>query len=122
LQHKHAELAARNTSLLAISPMVKEVTGSFVKKLDLSFPVLCDTGNTVAGKYGLVFTLPETLQPIYSKFGIDLAEANGDTKHQLPLPATYILNQDGIVIFSSVNADYTVRLDLEVMLAELDKL
>ena len=102
--------------------MVKDITDAFVKKLGLDFPVVCDTGNTVAAQFGLVHTLPETLQPIYSKFGIDLAKANGDTHYQLPLPATYILNQEGIVFFSSVNADYTVRLDPDVMMANLDRI
>jgi peroxiredoxin len=122
LQQKYSEITARNTTLLAISPMVRSISGAFVEKLGLEYPVLSDGGNSVAGQFGLVHTLPETLQPIYSKFGIDLAKANGDTSHQLPLPATYILDQEGVVTFSYVDADYTIRLDPDVMLTELDAL
>jgi len=95
---------------------MENISSLLVKKLNLKFPVLCDLGNDVAKTYGLVFTLADSLQPIYSKFGIDLLRTNGDSSHQLPLPATYILDNSGIVTFSFVDVDHTVRLDPDVML------
>lgn len=116
------EIRATGASLVAISPMLQDKTSEFVEKLGVSFPVLSDKGNEVAHKFGLVFTLEESVQPIYRDLGIDLVDANGDSSQQLPLPATYIIERDGTIAFTFVDVDHTTRLDPEVMLDALKKL
>ena len=34
---------------------------------------------------------------------------NGDESWELPIPATYIVERDGTVLFASANEDYTDR-------------
>ena len=102
--------------------MLKNITDLLVKKLGLQFPVLCDQRNSVAKSFGLVFTVAESLQPIYSKFGIDLVKANGDSSQQLPLPATYIIDDRGMITYSFVDADHTTRLDPEIMIEQVMRL
>ncbi len=82
---------------------------STVEKHALSFPVLSDTGNTVARTYGLVFALAEELRPIYGGWGLDLPAANGDDTFELPLPATFLIGSDGKVAWHFADADYTKR-------------
>ena len=62
------------------------------------------------------------MQEIYGSFGIDLPAANGDQSFELPIPATYVVSQDGIIAFAFIDADYTNRLDPETIIAELKKL
>jgi len=57
----------------------------------------------------LVFTLPEELRPIYSNFGIDIEKHNGEGQFDLPLAATFVVNQDQTIVSAYVNADYTQR-------------
>lgn len=73
--------------------------------------MLFDQGNKVAESYGLVFTLSEKLRPIYNRFGINLEATNGDDTFTLPIPATYVIRQDGTVAFHFADADYTKRLE-----------
>ena len=84
--------------------------------------MLLDPGNQVADQFGLVFTLPETLQQLYTSFGIDLSRYNGDDSWSLPMPARYLIDQKGIIRDASVSADYTVRPDIETTLAALKKM
>lgn len=119
MQSKFNQIREDGATLLAISPMLKNISGLLVQKLGLEFPLLCDAGNVVAQKYGLVFTLADPLQSVYEDFGIDLARANGDNSHQLPLPATYILNTDATVAYAFVDADHTTRLDPVVMIEKI---
>jgi peroxiredoxin len=35
------------------------------------------------------------------------------------VPATYIIGQDGVIVYDFVNADYTVRLDPSEIVAKL---
>ena len=62
------------------------------------------------------------MQAIYRSFGIDLPAANGDESYELPVPATYIIKQDSIISYGFVDADYTNRLDPEIIIRELRKL
>jgi peroxiredoxin len=75
----------------------------------LPFEVLHDLGNRVAEAYGLVFTLPEDLQAIYTKFGIDLPGANGDGTWRLPVPARFVIDRAGLIRAVDADPDYTRR-------------
>ena len=119
MQQKLPEIEALGAGLVAISPELPDRALSTAEQHALGFEVLSDHGNTVARKFGLVFTLPEELRPIYQQFGIDLPSANGDDSYALPLPATYIIDRKSIIVDAFVDADYTNRLEPEVLLTIL---
>lgn len=73
----------------------------------------------MAQRYGLTFTLPEDLKKIYLQFNIDLEKYNGDGSWTLPLPARFIIDQEGIIRYAAINADYTVRPEPEETIAAL---
>lgn len=98
-------------TLVAISPQTFENSSHTVDKHELTFDVLSDRQNSVARSYGLVFRLPESLRVIYQNLDIDLPAYNGDKTFELPIPATYVIGQEGKIALSFVNADYTQRLD-----------
>jgi peroxiredoxin len=75
----------------------------------LSFEFLRDFGNHVAEAYGLVFTVPDDLRAIYLKFGIDLAQGNGDGTWRLPVPARFVIDREGIIRAVDADPDYTRR-------------
>lgn len=81
-------------SLLAISPETPQLLREAVRENQVTFPVLSDTGNDVARSYGLVYTLPESLRAIYAGFGLDLPERQGTSGFELPIPATFLVDQD----------------------------
>jgi peroxiredoxin len=71
--------------------------------------MLRDLGNRVADAYGLTFTLPQDLQAIYLKFGIDLARGNGDGTWRLPIPARFVIDPAGVIRAADADPDYTRR-------------
>lgn len=111
LQRALPDIKAVGASLIAIAPELPEHAGEIREKGNLTFPLLHDWQNKVAHLYGLVFTLPDSLRPIYENFGIDLAESQGNTSFDLPLPATYIVRGDGVVAHAFVDVDYTRRME-----------
>ncbi len=74
-----------------------------------SFEMLRDAGNQVAETYGLVFPLPPDLRDLYLKFGIDLAQGNGDGTLRLPIPARFVIDHQGIIRTADADPDYTRR-------------
>jgi len=122
LQRSLPEIKSLGAELVTISPQLPDNSLSTAEKLAMDFEVLSDVGNKVARDFGLVFKLTEKMQEIYKNFGIDLVLANGDQSYELPIPATYVIAQDSIIQLASADADYTNRLDPEIIIAELHKL
>ena len=94
---------------MAISPQLEKYSKQVAKKHNLTFSVLCDKGNRVASRFGLVFSLPGDLRELYGNFGIDLKRFNGDDSWTLPVPGRFILDQQGTILSADANPDYTVR-------------
>jgi peroxiredoxin len=122
LQRSLPEIKSLGAELVTISPQLPDNSLSTAEKLALDFEVLSDVGNNVAGTFGIVFKLSEKVQEIYKNFGIDLPSANGDQSFDLPIPATYVIARDGVIQHAFVDADYTNRLDPEIIIEELQKL
>jgi len=118
----HQTILDRGVTLLAIAPSRPEFSRQVTKKHNLSIPILTDQDNTLASKFGLVFTLPEELREIYLAFGIDLERHNGNSSWTLPMPARYIVSQNGLIHDADVNLDYTTRPEPEDLLKKLDKM
>lgn len=105
------EITSLRAQLIAVSPQLPDQSLPMIEKNAIAFEVLSDIGNKVARDFGLVYTVPEELRPIYKNFGIDLPAANADDTFELPLPATYVIGQDGIITLAFADADYTTRLE-----------
>ena len=96
-------------SLVAISPQTAHQTDLMADQHKLRFPLLSDTGNKVAHAFGVAYRVPEYQQEIYRRVFVNLPFVNGDEGWELPVPATYIIDRDGTVLYASANPDYTDR-------------
>jgi peroxiredoxin len=122
LQQRLAEIEAAGASLVAISPQTPDHSDDQRGKSRLDFDILSDIGQVLGRQCGLVFTLPEALRAIYQAWGVDLPEYNGDDSFELPIPATYILDRNGIIRYAFVNMDYTQRLEPDIIIEQLGTL
>ncbi|KAA1155559.1 AhpC/TSA family protein [Pseudoalteromonas sp. FUC4] len=112
------QFKTQSAQLVAISPQLPDETLSTAQKNDLEFDVLSDVSNKVAEQFGLLFTLDERIQALYTQFGIDFEHYYGDKSFKLPLPATYVINQQGVITYAFLNEDYTLRAEpFDVMTA-----
>ena len=92
------------------------------EKEGLQFEVLSDLGNNVAKKFGLTFALSKEVQSVYSQFGIDLEKANNDQSFELPMPATYVIDQESVIRHAFIDLDHTKRLEPSEVVASLKKM
>ena len=109
LQLELDKIKELGANLVAISPQLPVQTLDFTAQADLDFEILSDAGNQTAKDFGLVFTLPQELKPVYAGFGIDLPKANGDNSFELPIPATYVIGRDGTILYDFVDTNHTNR-------------
>ena len=120
LQQHHEAITARGARLVAVSPQIPDESLTLTEKHDLAFDVLSDIGSDTAKQYGLAFDLPDDLAAVYAKLGFDLQRVNDGHPRTLPLPATYVIDRDGVIRWSFVNTDYTTRAEPADVLAALD--
>jgi peroxiredoxin len=114
-------LQSYGANLVAISPQTPANSRKSVRNNQLNFPVLSDPGNEVAAAFGLRFPLPDYLVELYKNLKNDLPTFNGDPSWTLPMPARYVIDTDGTVLYSEVNPDYTHRPEPEELFPVLQK-
>jgi peroxiredoxin len=103
------QLQQAGAPLLAISPQTVQQSFFMRDQHKLGFPLLSDGGNQVARQFGLVYRVPEYQQEVYRSAFINLPHANGDESWELAIPATYVIDRDGSVLYAAANEDYTER-------------
>lgn len=108
LQEELPNFKKQGASLIALSPELPDESLSTSEKHELDFEVLSDLGNEVAESYGIVFKLTEEVSNLYNQ-SFALNEHNGDDSNELPLAATYIINEEGKIIYAFIDADYRKR-------------
>jgi peroxiredoxin len=123
LQAALPEFEKHGASLVAISPQTQANSRRSVRENELAFPILSDPRNDVAATFGLRFKPPDYLIDLYRNvFKNNLAVVNGDPSWTLPMPARFVIAQDGTILYAEVSPDYTRRPDPEELLPALQKL
>ncbi|MDJ0625172.1 MAG: peroxiredoxin-like family protein [Candidatus Caenarcaniphilales bacterium] len=95
--------------LVAISPEKPDKSRETIEKMNLQFKVLSDKASKVAEYFGIAFEVPNDVNGHYKDFGINLKESNAGRDNKLPIPATYVIDQEQIIRFAFVEPDYTKR-------------
>jgi peroxiredoxin len=96
-------------TLVAISPQTVKQSFFMRDQHKLRFPLLSDAGNKVARQFGLTYRVPDDQRAVYQRAFVNLPFVNGDDSWELPIPATYIIDRNGSVLYASANEDYTER-------------
>jgi peroxiredoxin len=81
--------------------------------------VLCDLNLGVALRNGLAFPVGRQVLDQFLADGFDLAEVNGTASGFLPVPATFLIDQNRVVRFAFVDPDFTHRAEPADVLAAL---
>jgi peroxiredoxin len=103
--------------VLAISPDRPEKLKLVEEKAKGKYTLLSDAKLEAALALGLAFKVDEDTVDMYKKYGIDLEEASGESHGLLPVPAVYVLDKKGKILFEYINPEYQMRIAPEVVLA-----
>ena len=103
------QLEQAGAILAAISPQTVKQSFFMHDQHKLRFPLLSDIGNKVGRQFGLTYSVPAAQEAIYRRAFVNLPFTNGDDSWELPIPATFILDCDGTILYASANEDYTDR-------------
>ncbi|HEX4020926.1 MAG TPA: redoxin domain-containing protein [Acidobacteriaceae bacterium] len=116
----YAGIREKGALFVAISPQTIRQNDFLLCQHHLPYPILSDAGCAVAAKFGLAYTVPEYHQHYFRSILVNVPLVNGDQTWLLPLAATYVIQQDGIVAFAQAHADFRVRPEPEDVMNALE--
>lgn len=123
----HSEVRAMGALLVAISPQNRRHNDFTIQQHGLPFPVLSDGGADVAAQFGVAYTVAEAQRDYYESILVNIPFVNSGATYRtgseaswrLPLPATFVVAQNGTIAFAEAHADFRVRPEPADVLAAL---
>lgn len=110
----------RGAQLIAITPETIDGINKTIEKTKSSFPILSDKGLKIMNAYDVSFQVDEKIVARYRNAGIDLLANNGSLNGaNLPVPAVYIIDKRGNVIYRYFDTDYKKRPSVKELLDNL---
>ena len=122
LQDNISQIKAQNATIVAISVENPDKSLSVAQKNKVSFDVLSDPKLETARKFGIVYQLDSDTNEKYKGYGIDLVKQNETKTPDLPLSATYIVNQKGEIVYAFLEPDYKKRAEPNEIIEILSKM
>jgi len=121
LQDSLKFIKEKGAQVIAISPEKPEYLDKMAENTGSEFRLLYDDGYKIADAYDVTFK-PSTIQLFtYNTFmGAEMKDSHSDDSHFLPIPATYIISKDGIIIWRQFDPDHKNRASVKDILNALD--
>jgi peroxiredoxin len=120
LQDSLSLITDKGAQLVAISPEKPELLSRTREKTGATFPLLYDEGYAIANLFDVTFLPPKATRLLYNTaINANLKEAHSDDSERLPIPATFVLDQKGKVVWRQVDPDYKVRASVQDILRNL---
>lgn len=117
------EIHGLGAELVAISPEVPDESLTKTEINDMAFPVLSDQDAKIAEAFGVAWAVPEViLEHMRKDRNLELADINNGNGSVLPIPATFVVGPDGVVLWRFVEVDYRMRAEPDDIMAVLNKL
>ncbi|MCH8474969.1 MAG: AhpC/TSA family protein [Opitutales bacterium] len=107
------DLQALGFHLYGISPDSPASIQEGQEELNLPFTLLSDAAMEASQAFNLAFQVDENTHDQLLSYGIDIEAASGETHRLLPIPAVYLIDEEGTIQFAHYDPDYRQRLSAE---------
>lgn len=118
----YGEVKSLGAELVAITPESERFNAELAPASRNTFPILSDMDNGYALLLNLAFLVGDEKRRAMIAAGWDFSAFQGNTHWTLPIPATFIVGQDGIVKARFIDPDYRKRMDTAEILSTLKRL
>ncbi len=119
-QESAPQIAAAGARVIAVTPETNENIAKTIEKSNIDFTILYDANESVMSDYKVLFSVTDDYQDKIRKgLKSDIAVNNGKTEAKLPVPATYVIGQDGIIKFVQFDLNYKNRASVEDIVKHL---
>ena len=114
------EIAAQGAKVVSIMPESEVFTTKIAANTDNAFEILSDIDNGYALIVGLAIWLGERVRVLYLSHGLNLERLQNTANWFVPIPATFVVGRDGVIVARHVDPDFRNRMDIEDIVAALN--
>lgn len=114
--------ASRGAKIVAVTPESRKYSERLAGDSGRRFPILTDVDNGLALGLNLAIWVDDDMARLIAGAGWDVPAYQTAKSWVLPIPATFVLDWNGRVAARYVNADYRTRMEINDILAALDKI
>ena len=104
------QLRSLGYQIIAISPDRPEELNRMTTKDHLNYLLFSDPQAEAMKNFGVAYRVDDATIANYKKFNVDLERSSGQTHHILPVPAVFIIDRTGKIVFVHADPDYKVRM------------
>lgn len=106
----YPEIRENGGDLVVLSPQSFSRTEKQAEELHLKYNLLVDDDSKTGKAFGLVYEFPQYLKDLYlERFNNNIQEINEDSAWELPIPARFVIGQDGKILDVMADPDYRFR-------------
>ncbi|MEX2589196.1 MAG: peroxiredoxin-like family protein [Chitinophagales bacterium] len=123
LQDSLSFINEMGAEVIAISPEKQEYLKKTQEKSNATFTLLYDKDYKISKMFDVLFRPEEKTTSAYNRrLGANLTEAHSDESQRLPVPATFVINQQGEVVWRHFDRNYKERASVASIVSALEKL
>jgi peroxiredoxin len=110
----------RGATVVAVSAQTPENSEKIIKKHDVTFHVISDTTGKIMKSYDVLFHVTKAYQlMLWKAIKTDIKKVNDQASAHLPVPATFVINRKGKVVWRQFNYNYSKRAMIKDVLTHL---
>lgn len=114
------QIENKGANVFAVTPQLIDGIQRVSDKTEGRIAILHDQKGVIMDAYNGSFEVTEKYQKRVNSKKLNLAESNGQTVAKLPVPATYVINSDGVIVYRQFDYDYKKRATVKDILNALD--
>ena len=119
LARAETEIASFGAQVVAISPEISAWAAQLKTYAKAPFHILSDLDNGYALELNLLFWVGDEARRAMSSAGVDLVRFQGNDAWMLPIPATFVIGADGVILSRYVDPDFRRRMEIEDLIGAL---
>jgi len=121
LDENYTKIKELGANLVAISPELPEFIKETANEMEHPYSIISN-GTPIMKQYRVDFQLDKKTKSKYKMFGINLPKHNGNEDYTLPVPATYVIDKNGVIAYKHFDENYKVRAEVDDVLKALEEL
>jgi len=119
LQENLNELHKKNVFVMVVTPEKLEKNLETQAKLKTNFSIIHDADNKIMTAYKVAYKVNKsTVTSFYNRVQKNIANYNDAHNDVLPVPATYLIDKSGKIIYVQYNTNHKIRSDIKEVIAK----